>query len=90
MVVLSTGIVPAATNAMEKILPIPTDEDGFFVTAHPKVDPVTTSLNGVFTAGVAEGPKDVPDSVAQASAAAMKASIIIKGERMSKNAPRKT
>ena len=90
MVVLSTGIVPAATNETEKILPIPTDEDGFFVTAHPKVDPVTTSLNGVFTAGVAEGPKDVPDSVAQASAAAMKASIILKGEGRSKNVSRKT
>jgi heterodisulfide reductase subunit A len=78
MVVLSTGIVPVATNEMEKILPIPIGDDGFFVTAHPKVDPVTTSLNGVFTAGVAEGPKDIPDSVAQASAAAMKASIILK------------
>jgi len=90
MVVLSTGIVPAAKNEMEKILPIPTGDDGFFVTANPKIDPVTTSLNGVFTAGVAESPKDIPDSVAQASAAAMKASIILKGRRKSQNVSRKT
>ena len=79
MVVLSAGIVPAVTDEIKKVLPIPIGDDGFFATAHPKIDPVTTSLEGVFTAGVAEGPKDIPDSVAQASAAAMKASIILKG-----------
>jgi len=78
MVVLSTGIVPAATDGMEKMLPIPVGDDGFLVTAHPKVDPVTTCVKGVFIAGAAEGPKDIPDSVIQASAAAMKASIILK------------
>ncbi len=80
MVVLSTGLVPAATNDLEKTLPIRMGDDGFFVTANPKVDPVTTSMEGVFTAGVAEGPKDIPDTVAQASAAAMKASILLKEE----------
>ena len=88
MVVLSTGIVPTPANEMEKILPIPIDDDGFFVTANPKIDPVTTSLKGVFTAGVAESPKDIPDSVAQASAAAMKASIVLKTKRVSKNVSR--
>ena len=78
MVVLSAGLVPASTEDVKKALPIPVGDDSFFATAHPKIDPVTTSLKGVFTAGVAEGPKDIPDSVAQASAAAMKASIIIK------------
>jgi len=78
MVVLSAGLVPAATNDFEKILPLKMGDDNFFVTANPKVDPVTTSIEGVFIAGVAEGPKDIPDSVAQASAAAMKASILLK------------
>jgi len=78
MVVLSTGLVPAATNDFEKILPLKIGDDNFFVTANPKIDPVTTSIDGVFIAGVAEGPKDIPDSVAQASAAAMKASILLK------------
>ena len=75
MVVLSAGLVPAATNQVEKILPLPISDDGFFATANPKVDPVTTSIEGVFVAGVSEGPKDIPDAVTQASAAAMKASI---------------
>jgi len=78
MVVLSSGLVPAVTNDLERILPIKKGEDGFFVTANPKVDPVTTSVKGVFIAGVAEGPKDIPDAVTQASAAAMKASIFLK------------
>jgi len=78
LVVLSTGIVPAATNDFEKILPLKMGDDYFFVVANPKVDPVTTSLEGVFVAGAAEGPKDIPDSVTQASAAAMKASVLLK------------
>ncbi len=78
MVVLSTGLVPAAVNDFEKILPLKTGDDNFFVTANPKIDPVTTNVDGVFVAGVAEGPKDIPDSVTQASAAAMKASILLK------------
>jgi len=71
-------LVPAVTDEMKKVLPMPLGDDGFFATAHPKIDPVTTTLERVFTAGVAEGPKDIPDSVAQASAAAMKASIVLK------------
>ncbi len=78
MVILSTGIVPAATNEFEKTLPLKMGDDYFFVTADPKVDPVTTTIDGVFIAGVAEGPKDIPDSVTQASAAAMKASVLLK------------
>jgi heterodisulfide reductase subunit A len=79
MVILCSGIVPALTDEMRKVLPVPVDDDGFITPLHPKIDPVTTALEGVFTAGVAEGPKDIPDTVAQASAAAMKASIIAKG-----------
>jgi heterodisulfide reductase subunit A len=79
MVILCAGLVPALTDEMRKILPLPVDDYGFITTAHPKIDPVSTSLECVFTAGVAEGPKDIPDTVAQASAAAMKASIVAKG-----------
>ena len=80
MVVLSSGLVPAVTNEFVKILPLKIGDDNFFVTKNPKIDPVTTNIDGVFIAGVAEGPKDIPDSVAQASAAAMKASIFLKEE----------
>lgn len=84
MVILSTGIVPAATNEFEKTLPLKMGDDYFFVTADPKVDPVTTTIDGVFIAGVAEGPKDIPDSVTQASAAAMKASVLLKEQEENK------
>jgi len=78
LVVLSTGLRPAANGDFAKLLSIPVAEDGFFATQNPKIDPVTTPVRGIFTAGVAEGPKDIPDSVAHASAAAMKASIVLK------------
>jgi heterodisulfide reductase subunit A len=44
--------------------------DGFYLERHPKLDPVATVSDGLFIAGCAQGPKDIPDTVAQASAAA--------------------
>jgi heterodisulfide reductase subunit A len=55
--------------------------DGFFLETHPKLAPVNTPTDGVFIAGCCAGPKDIPDTVAQASAAASKAlSLISKGK----------
>ncbi len=55
--------------------------DGFFLETHPKLAPVNTPTDGVFIAGCCAGPKDIPDTVAQASAAAAKAlSLISKGK----------
>lgn len=78
MVVLSAGLVSPRNDNFKKILPIPVSDDGFFVASNPKSDPATTKMEGVFIAGAAEGPKDIPDTVIQASAAAMKASIFLK------------
>jgi len=78
MVVLSAGLVSPPNDSLKKMLPIPVGEDGFFVSSNPKSDPVATKIEGVFVAGVAEGPKDIPDAVTQASAAAMKASNFLK------------
>ena len=47
--------------------------DGFFLEEHPKLAPLSTPSDGVFLAGTCQGPKDIPDSVAQASGAAAKA-----------------
>jgi heterodisulfide reductase subunit A len=44
--------------------------DGFFLEEHPKLEPVSTSASGVFIAGACQGPKDIPDTVAQAKGAA--------------------
>ncbi len=47
--------------------------DGFFLEEHPKLGPLNTSTDGVFLAGACQSPKDIPDTVAQASGAASKA-----------------
>jgi len=51
--------------------------DGFFIEQHPKLAPVSTTHDGVFIAGGCQGPKDIPDTVAQGSAAAAKSLSLI-------------
>jgi heterodisulfide reductase subunit A2 len=63
-----------------KLFTINRRADGFFMERHVKLDPVATATEGVFIAGCCEGPRDIPDTVAQASAAAAKAlSVISRG-----------
>jgi len=74
LVVLSTGLLPSeGSKRIGKILSLTTSPDGFFAEAHPKLRPVDTAMDGIFIAGCAQGPKDIPDSVAQAKAAASSA-----------------
>jgi heterodisulfide reductase subunit A len=74
MVVLSTAIVPAAdAEAVAQLFHITRGEDGFFLEAHPKLRPVETAMDGIFLAGTCQAPKDIPDTVAQASGAAVQA-----------------
>ena len=55
--------------------------DGFFLEEHPKLGPLDTATSGVFIAGACQGPKDIPDTVAQASGAAVKAlSLATRGQ----------
>lgn len=55
--------------------------DGFFLEEHPKLGPLNTATDGVFLAGTCQGPKDIPDTVAQASGAAAKAlSLATRGQ----------
>jgi heterodisulfide reductase subunit A len=71
MVVLCNAIEPQAdVEAVRRLFGLSRSPDGFFLERHPKLDPVATSTDGVFVAGCAQGPKDIPDTVAQASAAA--------------------
>jgi len=54
---------------------------GFFLERHPKLDPVATPTEGIFVAGCCQSPKDIPDTVAQASAAAARVlAMISKGK----------
>jgi len=74
MVVLSVGMEPSdGTPELSKVLDIPIDEYGFLLEKHIKTNPIATKAEGIFIAGTARGPKDIPDSVADASAAAIKA-----------------
>jgi heterodisulfide reductase subunit A len=70
MVILSPAITPRKeTEQLGKTLGISLDKHGFFSTQNEKLSPVTTEKDGVFVIGCAEGPKDIPDSIAQAEAA---------------------
>ncbi|RDE12663.1 MAG: disulfide reductase [Candidatus Thorarchaeota archaeon] len=71
LVVLSTGVVPpASAKDVARILNLSQSPDGFLLEAHPKLRPVDSFNDGIFVAGMAQGPKDIPDTVAQAKAAA--------------------
>jgi heterodisulfide reductase subunit A len=78
MVVLAVGVVPRRDNALvKKLLTLSTTSDGFYMEAHPKLQPVDAPTRGVFFAGCAESPKDIKDSVTQASAAAARANVLM-------------
>ncbi|HME54247.1 MAG TPA: hydrogenase iron-sulfur subunit [Candidatus Lokiarchaeia archaeon] len=74
LVVLATAMVPPRdTRDLAKILNISTGSDGFMLEDHLKMRPSQSTLKGIFLAGVAQGPKDIPDSIAHAESAASKA-----------------
>ncbi|MEM3490742.1 MAG: FAD-dependent oxidoreductase, partial [Fervidicoccaceae archaeon] len=75
LVVLAVAIRP---NRIYPIIPVETNEDGFVKLKDPYIDPVSTTVDGIFVAGVAAGAKDIPDSVSEASAAAARAALIAK------------
>jgi heterodisulfide reductase subunit A len=81
MVVLSCALEPRAdAESVARLFSLSRKADGFFLEKHPKLDPVATTTDGVFVAGCCQSPKDIPDTVAQASAAAARVlSMISKG-----------
>jgi heterodisulfide reductase subunit A len=78
MVVLSVGVVPRRDgDLVQKLLTLSRTSDGFFMESRPKLRPVDAPTRGVYFSGCAESPKDIKDSVTQASAAAARASILL-------------
>ncbi len=78
MVVLSVGLEPSEdTQKLAHILNIGLSAEGFFQERHPKLAPVSTFSEGIFIAGCCQGPKDIPDTVAQAGASAAEAMAMI-------------
>jgi heterodisulfide reductase subunit A len=82
MVVLGTGLAARYdAERVARVFGISQSADRFFMEAHPKLRPVSTNVDGIFLAGCCQGPKDIPDTVAQASAAAAEAiSLATQGE----------
>lgn len=73
MVILETAMVPSEGAAhIAGLFGVSRDKDEWITEAHPKLRPVETHTAGVFLAGTCQGPKDIPDTVAQAGAAASK------------------
>jgi heterodisulfide reductase subunit A len=79
LVVLSVGMRPRKTETakLHDMLKASLGLDGFFLERHPELAPVETAVEGVLLAGTAQGPKDIVDTVAQASAAAAKAAVFL-------------
>jgi heterodisulfide reductase subunit A len=78
MVVLSIGLKPCSdSEVVQRLFTLSRTPDGFFMEAHPKLRPVDAPTRGVFLAGCAESPKDIKDSVTQASASAARAGILM-------------
>jgi len=78
MVVLSVGLEPHKdADQVRKMFNISCSTEGWFLERHPKLAPVSTFTDGIFIAGACQGPKDIPDCVAQAGAAAAEALALI-------------
>lgn len=74
MVVLNTALTPRSdADAVARLFTIQRSADGFFLESHPKLEPVKTATDGIYLAGTCQGPKDIPDTVAQAAGAAAEA-----------------
>ncbi|MFC2003056.1 4Fe-4S binding protein [Chloroflexota bacterium] len=78
MVILSCGLEPQPdAEQVARLFNISRSADGFYLERHPKLEPVTTMTDGIFVAGCCQGPKDIPDTVAQALATAAEALAMI-------------
>lgn len=85
MVVLATAMV--AQNDAEQLaqkLKVSYDRDHFFAEAHPKLRPVEMNTAGIYVAGACQAPKDIPETVAQASGAASKVAGLFAGNELSR------
>ncbi|MBN1249600.1 MAG: hydrogenase iron-sulfur subunit [Anaerolineae bacterium] len=78
MVGLATAAIASdGSEELARVLTVPTDTHGFFLESHPKLKPIDTPTEGVYLAGSAQGPKDIPQSVSQGSGAAGRAARVL-------------
>jgi heterodisulfide reductase subunit A len=77
LLVLATAIVPSKAGQLATFFKVPVNDDGFFIEAHAKLRPVDFATDGIFLCGLAHYPKSIDESIAQALAAASRASGLI-------------
>jgi heterodisulfide reductase subunit A len=78
MVILSTGMSPRSdAGRVARTFHVTRDKDGFFLESHPKLHPFNTNTDGIFLAGTCQAPRDIPDTVAHANAAAAEALAVL-------------
>ncbi|MGA1819990.1 MAG: 4Fe-4S binding protein [Thermoplasmatota archaeon] len=83
MVVLVPALVPRSdSEEFSRVLGLSRSGDGFLLEAHPKLRPMDTFVNGIFLAGCCQSPKDISDSVSQASGAASRAAGILSKDEL--------
>ena len=84
MAILAPAMVPSEdTSKLAEILNLPLDETGFFKEVHEMLDPISTPIEGVYVAGCALGPKNIPESIIQSQAASGKIlSSLIPGKKI--------
>ena len=86
MLVLATAIVPSKENPIAQLFKVPLNDDGFFVEAHVKLQPIDFATKGVFVCGLAHSPKPVDEAVAQGLGAASRAVTLLSREKILGNA----
>ena len=85
LVVLAAAMRPSpGVTDLARMLNVGYDEHGFLMESHPKLRPVETNAAGVFICGACHSPKDIPEAVAQASAAAAKTQILFAAEELTR------
>ena len=82
LVILASAIVPRDNTTLAQMFKLSLNQDGFFMEAHAKLRPVEFATEGVFLAGMAHYPKPIEESIAQAKAAASRASVVLSKEHI--------
>ena len=86
LLVLATAVVPPRDNPVAALFKVPLNDDGFFVEAHVKLQPIDFATKGVYVCGLAHSPKPVDEAVAQALGAASRAGTFLSKKKVFGNA----
>ena len=84
IVILAVGMINEMEHSelLRQMVKVPRGEDGFFLERHPELGPVETCIDGIFICGTIQSPKDISDSLTQASAAAEKAAELLNKDKL--------